>query len=299
MEFKDIRKIILFCICVFAIGFGCLVYYYIDYSKDTENRNNNMSYENEIINQQDIINKLESEKNQIDSTKFGETEKEYEYKDYNMDAYDEYVKEQLMLKTDKTEEETRLIYEEAMKDIRLKVLSGQYTEAASVAYETMANTVFPDGKQYANLTSIKSISGYEQLSDIEKTFILDYIKDPVVYVSLFYALAPEYQVEILGEENFLFVPSQNDNQIGLINLSEAGPIESKASKYFSNLENIDMYEVEIEVMGIKYKVYVAGEQGYPYRITYVEFSDPTNRNYSNYTDYFNVWGRQEIEIYYD
>lgn len=301
MDIKDIKKLILLAICAFTIGFGCLVYYYIDYSNDTENRHAMNNYEDEILNQQDVINNMQAQQNNQDigSTKFGESEKEYNYEDYDMDSYKEYVDEQLSLKTDKTEEETLTIYEETMKNIRLKVLSGHYADASELAYEAMSDTVFVDGQQYASMNSIKSINGFDEMPGLDQTFIIQNIYDPVIYVALFYAMQPEYQVEVLGEENFLFIPSQNNHQIGLVSVTEAGPLESQATKFFSELEELEIFKVEIEVMGVHYNVYVAGRLGYSYRVTNVEFTDPTNRNYSNYTDYFNVWGREEVDVYFD
>lgn len=300
MDIKDMKKLILLAICAFAVGFGCLVYYYVDYSNKTENRHMN-NYEDEILNQQDIINNMQAQQNNkdLDSTKFGEVEKEYNYEDYNMDAYKEYVDEQLSLKTDKTEEETLSIFEGTMKSIRLKVLSGHYADASELAYKAMSDTVFVDGQQYASLSAIKSINGFDQISGLDQTFLIQSIYDPVVYIALFYAMEPEYQVSVLGEENFLFIPAQNNHQMGLIEVAEAGPLESQATKFFSELEELEIFRVRIEVLGVQYDVYVAGRMGYAYRITKVEFADPTNRNYSNYTDYFNVWGRKEIDIYFD
>lgn len=301
MDIKDMKKLILLAICAFMIGFGCLIFYYIDYSNKTEARKNMNNIEDEILNQQDVLNNMQAQQNgsNINSTKFGETEKEYNYEDYNLDAYYDYVEEQLSLKTDKTEEETLNIYEETIRSIRLKVLGGYYTEAAELAYEVMSETVFVDGEQYASLTSLKSISGFDKMSGANQRTILQTMTDPVIYVSLFYAMEPEYQVELLKEENFLFVPAQNDNQMALISVENAGPLESHATKFFSELTELTIYKVRIEVLGIQYDVYLAGRPGYDYRITNVEFADPTNRNYSTYTDYFNVWGRKEVDLYYD
>jgi len=301
MDIKDIKKLILLAICAFMIGFGCLIFYYIDYSNKTADRHNMSNLEDEILNQQDVLNNMQAQQSgsNINSTKFGETEKEYNYEDYNLDAYYDYVEEQLSLKTDKTEEETKSIYDQTIRNIRLKVLGGFYTEAAQLAYEVMSETVFVDGDQYSNLTNLKSISGFDKMSSFDQKMVLQTMTDPVIYVALFYAMEPEYQVELLKEENFIFVPVQDNHQMALVKLEEAGPMESHATKFFSELSELSIYKITIEVLGIQYDVYLAGRPGYTYRITNVEFTDPTNKNYSTYTDYFNVWGRKETEPFYD
>ena len=292
MDVKDIKKIILLAICTFMIGFGCLIVYYINYSSETAARKNS-SYETEILNQQDIINNIQSTQNNsdINSTKFGDGTIEYNYQEHDLDKYQAYVDEQLSLKTDKTEDEMEVIYSDIMKDIRIKLTSGDFAAASELAYKAVGEHTFIDGKQYSNISALKAVNGYLELSNKNKLSYISKIYDPAIYVILFYHMSPEYQVKALGSENFIYIPSIGDHQMSILSVEQAGPLESKASLYFSELETLDIFKVQIELYGVKYYVYVAGKLNYSYRITDIELVENDNNLYSTYTDYFNIWGK--------
>lgn len=299
MDIKDMKKLILVAICIFMLGFGCLIIYYVDYAEKTKERESMGYVEDVILNQQDVINNMQSESKNPGTTKFGETDSTYNYEEFDMDKYSIYAEDQLNFNTNATEEETTKIYNEAMQKIRYKILSRDTAGAAAIANDVMSKHVFKNGSQFAGLTNIKSINGFELFSGSEQSFAIQTIPDPVSYVGLFYMMSPEYQAFVLGDDNFLFVPANENNQITLMGVEKAGPLESRASEYFSDLENISIDKVKIKVAEMEYDVYVIGKTGYSYRISNIEFSNKSITSYSNYTDYFNVWGRDEIEYNFD
>lgn len=299
MDIKDMKKLILASICIFMLGFGCLIVYYVDYAEKTKERENMGYVEDIILNQQDVINNMQAESKNPGTVKFGETDSTYNYEEFDMDKYAIYAEDQLNFNTDATAEETTKIYNEAMQKIRYKILSRDTLGASLIATETMANHVFKDGNQFAGLNNIKAINGFEIFSGSEQSFAIQTIPDPVAYVGLFYMMSPEYQAFVLGSDNFLFIPANEQNQITLMSIEEAGPLESRAAEYFSDLEGITINKVKIKVAEVEYDVYVIGKTGYSYRISNIEFSDKSITSYSNYTDYFNVWGRDDIEYNFD
>lgn len=295
MEEKKLRLLILTCICVFMAAFGLLIYYYIDYSNKADERAN-QPIEGEIINQEVIDDKLSQEHS--GSQNFGETDKTYESGDTVKDYYD-YADDVLKLETSLTEDQTTKIFNDAVQKIRILALTRDFNGAAALASKTMTETVFPNGKEYSTMYSLSSISGFGTLEPFEQQVIIQNIKDPIVYMALFYAMKPEYQVLELGSENFLWLPVSEDNQITYLSIEDGGALESRANEYFSELTDCDIFKIKINVASTEYYVYVVGKENHSYRITNIESVETAIGNYVNYTDYFNVWGREEVEIYYD
>lgn len=288
LETKDMRKLILIAITAFMLGFALLILYYFNYASETAKRDKT-ALEAEILNA--ASNSMNSAPSRGGEVKFGETDKSYKYTDNDMKKYVEYSEDVLKLETSKTEEETNKIFDDTMLSIRIKAFAGNFDDAATIAFDAMGSTVFVDGTQFSSLSAIRNIGGFTDMSPSDQRMIIGNIKDPVVFVALFYATSKSTQADILGDENFLMVPIFEDNPASLISVKEVGKLTARANEYFSNLEDVTCTEVKISVNGIIYNVYVSGKDNYSYKITNIEFEENSVDYYNNYTDYFNVWGR--------
>lgn len=298
MTVKDMRKLVLICIICFAIGFGCLAWYYIDYQQKTELRHNS-NVEDQILNNSsdEIQNIINNNGAHADGAVKGDTS--YTNDQNDLEEYNKYVQEQLNQSTDASQEEQTSVYDKAIQKIRLKILSRDYDGAVADAYEITNNNVFHDANQFASLESIKRISGFDSLPGAEQVDTMFGITDPSIYVALFYNMKPEYQAFLLESDDFLYLGISAALQMDYGNTEEAGTYEGRVNEYYSDLASVKTYKVNVSVANIKYNIYVAHKEGYPMRITNITFEDKGVTAYSTYKDYFDMWGREEVDIYYD
>jgi hypothetical protein len=295
MDKKILQKMIIMFFVVFILGFGLLIIYYINYSGKAEDRKNDAI--NNLIEQEKTLDQLiKDNSSNLKPTK--QTDKETTTKEETgyLDDYKEYVNEQLNVSSSKPKEEIENIYNQAIQKIRIASIGFNFDEAADLANKALSENVFEDGVKYGTLSSISFIYGLNEMSPEEKYITVGTIQDPVVYMAAFYSMTPEYQVELLANEEFIYIPINEANQPSLISVEKGGAAESRASEYFSNLTECDIAKIKIEVAGMPYYVYVTGKEGYSYKITNIELGDKTIDARTTYSDHFEMWGREEVII---
>ena len=295
MSIKDMKKLIFLCIIFFAFGFGCLILYYVDYSNKTELRSNSQ-VDDIILNENKTNQEID---NGIHANGAAKGDTKYSADQDDLNEYDKYVQEQLNQNTDASQEEQTDAYKKAMQSIRLSIFSQNYSAAATTAYEATNNNVFHDSNQYAMLSAIKNVNGFNTMSGEDQIVVLESIKDPVIYVALFYSMSPEYQAYVLGNEGYLYIPAGSSSLMSYNGVEEAGPMESRATEFYSDLSNVNISKVKVSVGGIDYNVFVAGRDDTVYRITNIAFEDNSVEAFSSYKDYFEMWGRKPIDYYAD
>lgn len=295
MDKKNIQKLIIMFALVFVVGFGFLIGYYFYYSEKTEERQ--ISNQTPTKNLEKTLDDLTKEnESNLNSTKQNDSEQKNSEDLESMDDYKNYVNEQLNVSSSETEDEINKIYKETIQKIRISAIGMDFNGAAEIANKTLSEHVFENGEQYSTLSNISFIYGLQNMKGEEKFTSVNLINDPVVYMSAFYSMEPEYQIEVLKNEEYIYVPINDSNQPSLLSVEEGGAAESRASEFFSDLTTCNITKIKIEVAGTSYYVYVVGKNGYSYRITNIETADKTINTRTTYSDYFRMWGRKDITI---
>lgn len=277
---KKIKRLIIIIISVCIVGLVLTILYYKKYNDDMEYR--------KLHNEENIINSSAIASNSSKASSIPDAS--------TLSVPPQNNSSKTTSSSQNSSGIPTSIYESGLKKMKELIFSGHYQQAASMAVD-MRDKYKESPEQMTILSNVIIFNGIGINKDIDNSISLTEIKDPDLYVAMFYLLPPEYQYENLKNKNQPYIPAKTGDNLKVIKTEKGGVYDSDASKFYSELDKVKVYKVEIEVNATLYNIYCIVKDGFDMQISKIENADPANTNITKYDDYFKIYGKKKTDVF--